>query len=129
MNKIKLKLKDLCMFIGVTPQRTIKYQFNTMLLDYIYLSSLLTYAILALVLLALFYDWYKRPKSFPPGPRGIPFVGVLPFLGKYPERTMKKWSETYGDIMSIRMGPKDMVVLNSFESIQQVGFMEWCLYA
>ena len=91
-----------------------------MLLDCAFLPSLQT-TILALVLLILIYHWFNRPTNFPPGPRGVPFAGVLPFLGKYPERVIKEWSEKYGDIMSIRMGPKDMVILNSYESIQQVG--------
>ena len=69
------------------------------------------FAFLAVCLLAWIYLWYKRPKNFPRGPRGLPFVGGLSFLGKYPERTITKWSEKYGDVMAVRMGPKNMVVL------------------
>ena len=77
-----------------------------------------------ILLIAIFY-WYGRPEKFPPGPRGLPIVGVLPFLGKYPERTMKKWSEKYGPIMSVRMGSKDMVVLNDYDVVQQVSCLYW----
>ena len=52
-------------------------------------------------------------------------LGVIPFLGKFPERKIKKWSETYGQIMSVRFGTQDMVVLNDFESIHQVSL---CCY-
>ena len=68
----------------------------------------------------LFCYWYRRPSCFPPGPRGIPLIGVVPFLGKYPERTYKKWSKTYGPILSARLGGKETIVLNSFDVIQQV---------
>ena len=67
-----------------------------------------------------FYNWYKRPQNFPPGPRGIPFLGVLPFMRSYPERVLKRWSKKYGPIMSVRFGPEDVIILNDFESIQKV---------
>uniref|UniRef100_F6TL06 Cytochrome P450 2F5 n=2 Tax=Ciona intestinalis TaxID=7719 RepID=F6TL06_CIOIN len=68
--------------------------------------------------LALYY-WYTRPKNFPPGPRGVPFLGVIPFLGNYPERVMRKWSKKYGPVMSVRMGREDWVILNDYENIQK----------
>jgi len=64
--------------------------------------------------------WYHRPKNFPPGPRGLPLLGVIPFLGRYFERSAKKWSETYGPVLSLRMGREDFVVLNDYESIYEV---------
>ena len=75
-------------------------------------------------LLLYLYYWYKRPKKFPPGPRGVPGLGVLPFLGTYPERKMKQWSKKYGSIMSIRFGTTDVIVLNDFDAIQQVSSCE-----
>ena len=79
-----------------------------------------TWAILAATMFIWLYHWYKRPKLFPPGPRGIPLFGTLPFLGKFPERTLKKWSKTYGPIMSVRFGTKDLIFLNNCESVYQV---------
>lgn len=64
--------------------------------------------------------WYKRPKNFPPGPRGVPLLGAIPFMGRFPERTIKKWSKKYGPVMSVRMGTWDMVVLNDFDSVHKV---------
>uniref|UniRef100_H2Z9F5 Cytochrome P450 2U1 n=1 Tax=Ciona savignyi TaxID=51511 RepID=H2Z9F5_CIOSA len=61
----------------------------------------------------------RRPKNFPPGPSRYPILGVLPFLGNYPERKMRKWSKQYGPVMSVRMGRQDWVVLGDYETIQQ----------
>jgi len=79
----------------------------------------------SLIITALFlylFHWFKRPQRFPPGPRGVPLLGVLPILGKHPERVMKKWSKKYGPVMAVRFGPKDAVVLNQFDTIKQVLF-------
>uniref|UniRef100_H2Z8V6 Uncharacterized protein n=1 Tax=Ciona savignyi TaxID=51511 RepID=H2Z8V6_CIOSA len=70
------------------------------------------------VFLAFFY-WYRRPKNFPPGPRGVPFLGVLPFLWQSPASKMRTWSKKYGPVMSVRMGRQDWVVLGDYETIQQ----------
>ena len=78
------------------------------------------WSLFATALMLYLYYWYKRPKHFPPGPRGIPLLGVLPFLGKYPEKVIKQWSKKYGSIMSVRFGPQDMIILNDFDSIQKV---------
>nr|XP_026690341.1 cytochrome P450 2C4-like [Ciona intestinalis] len=75
--------------------------------------------ILTLICLLLFYTWYRRPSRFPPGPRGFPIVGVLPFLEKYSERTMHKWSKKYGPVMSVRMGNDDWVVMGNYEAVYQ----------
>ena len=77
-------------------------------------------SIIVTILLLYLYNWYKRPANFPPGPRGVPLLGVLPFMGKYPEKVLKKWSKNYGAVMGVRFGPNDLVVLNDFDAIQQV---------
>ena len=79
-----------------------------------------TLSIVVTLLLLSLYKWYQRPKHFPPGPRGLPLLGALPFLGAYPERKMKQWSKSYGPIMSVRFGHEDVVVLNDFSAIQSV---------
>ena len=91
----------------------------SMITDHLY-SLALTGSIFVVFLLVWIYQWQKRPKNFPPGPRGLPLIGVLPFLGKYPERTFVKWSEKYGDVLSFRVGLKPVVVLNNYERIEQV---------
>uniref|UniRef100_H2YB90 Cytochrome P450 2U1 n=1 Tax=Ciona savignyi TaxID=51511 RepID=H2YB90_CIOSA len=83
--------------------------------DCISVSTILPVA----AILAAVYYWYKRPSNMPPGPRGIPFLGVVPFVEKQSERTFFKWKKDYGSVLSVRMGREDWVVLNDYESIYQ----------
>ena len=75
--------------------------------------------IILVVLLYLVY-WYRRPYKFPPGPRGLPFVGYLPFMSENAEYDIMKLREIYGSILSVRMGPRDIVFLNDYKSIHKV---------
>ena len=77
--------------------------------------------VLAIFIITLYLiKWYQRPFKFPPGPRGVPFVGYLPFIGKYPEQTLHKLSKKYGPLIGIRLGSNDLVFLNDFETINKV---------
>jgi len=66
-------------------------------------------------------------QKFPPGPLGVPGVGVLPFLGQHPERMFAQWSKRYGPVLSVRVGMNDMVVLNNYDTIYQVIKVFFCL--
>ncbi|CAK8696252.1 unnamed protein product [Clavelina lepadiformis] len=78
---------------------------------------LISCLLLFCLVVVCFSYWYKRPKGFPPGPRGIPFLGIIPRLGNFPEKSLFKWSKMYGPVMSLRMGRKDWVSLNDYDSI------------
>lgn len=72
------------------------------------------------VLFLYVVHWYQRPHKFPPGPRGLPFLGYLPFLSERSECDVYKLSEKYGPVMSVRMGPSETVFLNDYDSINKV---------
>ena len=82
--------------------------------DYGWIIGTLSVIILYLI------NWYRRPKRFPPGPRGFPIVGYIPFIGQNAEKTINKLSKKYGKIFSVRMGSEDTVFLNDYDSIQTV---------
>jgi len=60
-----------------------------------------------------------RPRGFPPGPFGLPLVGYLPFLDvRNVGRSFKRLAAKHGEIFSVILGKKAVVVLNSFDSIK-----------
>ncbi|KAG7016911.1 Ferruginol synthase, partial [Cucurbita argyrosperma subsp. argyrosperma] len=76
-----------------------------------------------LVFVVTFALFWFRPKvrrpSLPPGPRGLPLVGYLPFLLRNVHRTFADLAEIYGPVFKVRIGNKLCVVLNSPSSINE----------
>jgi len=44
----------------------------------------------------------------------------MPYLDKHPEKLFAKWSEYYGPVMTVPMGPQKWVILNDYASIHEV---------
>lgn len=55
----------------------------------------------------------KSPRTLPPGPKGFPFIGVLPLLGAMPHVTLAKMAKRYGPVMYLKMGTCGMVVAST----------------
>lgn len=55
----------------------------------------------------------------PPGPRGWPVIGYLPFLGPKPYKTLMKMRLKYGSIIGIKLGRNFTVVLGDLASIKE----------
>lgn len=55
----------------------------------------------------------KSHDEQPPGPRGLPLLGYLPFLGADLHREFARLSETYGPIYKLWLGKKLCVVITS----------------
>ncbi|XP_078442207.1 flavonoid 3'-monooxygenase CYP75B137-like isoform X2 [Wolffia australiana] len=58
--------------------------------------------------------------NLPPGPRGIPILGNLPFLGSELHVCLKELADAHGPIFSLRLGAKLCVVLTSPETVKGV---------
>ncbi len=58
-------------------------------------------------------------KTALPGPPALPFVGILPFLGKHLHLELNQLAKKYGNIFQIRVGAKTLVVLNGLETIKE----------
>ncbi|XP_038701711.1 cytochrome P450 71AU50-like [Tripterygium wilfordii] len=79
----------------------------------------LTWTSIAIVALAFFLQLLLRKmrstqhKKLPPGPKGLPILGCLHMLGKFPHKSMHQLSKKYGPIMYMKLGLIPTVVVSS----------------
>ncbi|XP_066278549.1 cytochrome P450 2U1-like [Branchiostoma lanceolatum] len=67
----------------------------------------------------LAYLLLNRPRNMPPYPAGsVPVLGHLLALGRAPHLKLTAWRPQYGDVFTVRMGMKDMVVLNGYTAVK-----------
>ena len=78
--------------------------------------------IIGIVLAPLLYlcYWYRRPNNSPPGPRGVPVLGCIPFMGNLPHLKAYEWSKQYGPVLCVRIGLDDVIFLNDYDTITKV---------
>ncbi|KAK8703393.1 hypothetical protein V6N13_021709 [Hibiscus sabdariffa] len=76
-------------------------------------------ALVAAVLAIFFFTWWwakkltKTNPPLPPGPRGLPLLGSLPFLKPELHSYFRELSETYGPIFKLQLGTRTCIVINS----------------
>ncbi|KAL1433106.1 hypothetical protein MTO96_002071 [Rhipicephalus appendiculatus] len=58
-------------------------------------------------------------KRLPPGPKGVPILGYLPFMWKPFHIIFHELSKQHGPIVRLRLGCKDVVALNDLDSIRE----------
>ncbi|CAI9290225.1 unnamed protein product [Lactuca saligna] len=80
----------------------------------------LTLAISAMILIALWYRWTSSSSSnggppLPPGPRSLPIVGHLPFLGRDLHKQFLNMAHSYGPVFKFYLGSKLHVVISTPE--------------
>ncbi|XP_064461679.1 cytochrome P450 2F3-like [Ornithodoros turicata] len=83
------------------------------------LSTALLVGVIVFMVLRSWWDIKGYSSKLPPGPRGLPFVGYLPFLGKLQHVTFWKLSKIYGPVVRVRVGAQNMITLNDFDSIKE----------
>ncbi|KAL0446079.1 UNVERIFIED_CONTAM: Flavonoid 3'-monooxygenase [Sesamum latifolium] len=62
----------------------------------------------------------KRTPPLPPGPRGLPVLGYLPFLGNNLLHKFGELADQYGPIYKLYLGNKLCVVINSPSLVKEV---------
>lgn len=74
-----------------------------------------------LVLFVLMRKRSSNERKEPPGPRGLPFLGFLGCLTKrdFLEGKCVQWAKTYGNIVRIKVGSVNVVLLNDLESMKK----------
>jgi cytochrome P450 len=60
------------------------------------------------------------PRSHPPGPRGVPLLGVLPQLRSDPIATFLDAANRYGDVVRLKAGPYDGYLVSDPADIKRV---------
>lgn len=80
--------------------------------------SLLVIGILTLLYLA--YTSMRKPKNFPPGPVGIPFLGSMHHLTAFPSDGMNKLAKKYGNVFSLKLFHVDVVCVCGYEANREV---------
>ncbi|KAJ4709720.1 putative Cytochrome P450 [Melia azedarach] len=87
-------------------------------------SNITTPTILTLfaIFAVIWYTWMftKSKKSSPPGPRGLPIVGSLPFLDPELHTYFASLSHTYGPILKLQFGSKIGIVVSSPASAREI---------
>ncbi|CAM8909562.1 unnamed protein product [Rhodiola kirilowii] len=86
-------------------------------------ACLATFAAIICIITALLVKGLRKPRRLllPPGPRGLPIVGYLPFLGTTDlHLTFKKLADVYGSVYKFHLGNKLCVVLTSPEVVKEV---------
>ncbi|KAI9542900.1 hypothetical protein NQZ68_016204 [Dissostichus eleginoides] len=66
--------------------------------------------------------WCKhlRPKNFPPGPTPLPILGNLLNLSVHnPMRDLERLRKSYGNVYSLFIGPKPIVVINGVQALKE----------
>ncbi|XP_043937188.1 cytochrome P450 2J6-like [Protopterus annectens] len=76
-------------------------------------------SITAAMVALLFWKW-SRPGNFPPGPWALPIIGnFLQVDYRNPLPDLEKLAKKYGNIYSIFLGNKLIVVLNGFQCVKE----------
>ena len=76
------------------------------------------FTVLIAIFATLWYLWAsrrarKRTAPLPPGPRGLPIVGYLPYLGSNLHHSFAELADIYGPIFKLWLGNRLCIVLSS----------------
>ncbi|KAL8152583.1 hypothetical protein V2J09_010343 [Rumex salicifolius] len=65
-------------------------------------------------------NWAKAGPPLPPGPKGLPVVGMLPFLDPQLHTYFARLARAHGPLLSLRLGYKIAVVVSSPSAAKQL---------
>ena len=62
----------------------------------------------------------RRQKNYPPGPKTLPFIGNLNVDMSDRLKLFREYREKYGDVFSLILGKRILVVVNGMDAIHEV---------
>lgn len=71
------------------------------------------------VCIGMFFLTRKRQHLLPPGPWSLPVVGNIFLFGKSPHKNVTSLAKHYGDVFSMKLGSRDVVLLNSVDVVKE----------
>ncbi|XP_068669751.1 geraniol 8-hydroxylase-like [Aristolochia californica] len=77
-------------------------------------------AVFIVLYLKLLVRWKNGSLRVPPGPRGVPLLGYLPFLDPELHSGFAELAKTYGPILSLKLGNKLGIVVTSSSLAKEV---------
>ncbi|XP_055863880.1 cytochrome P450 2U1-like [Biomphalaria glabrata] len=84
-----------------------------------YVSDTTCLAFIIIILIALYFR-SRQPTNLPPSPgAALPIIGHLYMLEKNPRKQFKQWSEKYGDVFTLQMGPQRTIFVNTYEAMKE----------
>ncbi|KAH6638978.1 cytochrome P450 [Boeremia exigua] len=70
------------------------------------------------------------PKNYPPGPPSLPFVGNVRHIASNKLHIkFTEWRKTYGDIIGLKAGPTNLVILNGAEVARELFEKRGAIYS
>ncbi|XP_061169882.1 cytochrome P450 2J3-like [Saccostrea echinata] len=98
-----------------------------------FLGEVFTFTnVLLLLLLVLLLILWKRsqiPKDLPPGPKGIPLLGVVNINPQKMFEQFREFRKEYGDVFGFYIGRSYSVIINGEETIRDVFVKKGDLYS
>ncbi|KXJ29428.1 cytochrome P450 1A1 [Exaiptasia diaphana] len=85
--------------------------------DNIFLLYIVTFVTAACV--AMYFLTRRREQLLPPGPWSLPVVGNIFLFGSSPHKNVTKLAKHYGDVFSMKLGSRDVVLLNSVDVVKE----------
>ena len=82
-------------------------------------NSLVLLAVLICVLFIARSVYAPNTCLYPPGPWGLPVIGNLLQLGSAPHLNLHELSRLYGEVLSLRLGSRRVVVLSSVRVLRE----------
>nr|ACZ63205.1 flavonoid 3',5'-hydroxylase [Vinca major] len=76
-----------------------------------FLAAFLIFILTQKLIQTLFRRTYRR--KLPPGPKGWPVIGALPYLGTMPHTSLAYMAKKYGPVMYLKVGTNNMVVAST----------------